>query len=218
MSDSPPPFTPFLLAAPLLPPIPLLQRLVDALVRQVVTRHAAAFARLAPLGNATILIEPTDLPIGFALRPGEQPPRVELVSGIESATALATIRGPMLLLLDLLQGRLDGDAAFFTRDLTIEGDTEAVLLLRNVLDGAGIDLVQDALPSALPTPVRNRAAAALAGAERLLRRAAADLDRIAAAIAAPTTARVNHQQMAIDELSGRLDRLQRRAVRRAETA
>lgn len=217
MSKLPPPFTPFLLAAPLVPPVPLLQRLVDAMVRQIVDRRAAAFARLAALGDAVILVRPTDLPIGFALHPGAHPPRVEVFRGDAHGPARATVTGPMLLLLDLLQGRLDGDAAFFTRDLTIEGDTETVLLLRNVLDGAGIDLAEDLVPGSLPSPVRRRAVVVLSGAERLLRRVAADLDRLAAAIIAPTEARLDRQQSRIDELSDQLSRLQRRVLRRSET-
>ena len=124
MPEAPPPLSPFLLAAPLLPPVAVLQRCVDFVVRQVAQRHAAAFARLAAIGDAIILIQPTDLPIGFALHPGARPPRVELLRDGEGTAARATIRGPMLLLPDLRQGRLDGDAAFFTRAPTIEGESE----------------------------------------------------------------------------------------------
>jgi predicted lipid carrier protein YhbT len=46
----------------------------------------------------------------------------------------ARIAGTFLTLLDMVDGRLDGDALFFTRDLIIEGDTEAVVVLRNALD------------------------------------------------------------------------------------
>lgn len=216
MAHPPPPFTPFLFVAPLLPPVAVLQRCVDFVVSRVAERHAAAFARLAAIGDAVILVQPTDLPIGFALHPGARPPRVELVRNGEESAARATIHGPMLLLLDLLQGRLDGDAAFFTRDLTIEGDTEVVLLLRNALDGAGIELTDDIVPRALPEPVRRRLTAGLVGAERLLRRAAGDLDRIAAAVVAPAEARLARQQAQIEALSDGLARLQRKSVRRAE--
>lgn len=41
----------------------------------------------------------------------------------------------------MIHGTLDGDALFFARDLVIEGDTEAVLALRNALDDAEIDLL-----------------------------------------------------------------------------
>lgn len=37
-------------------------------------------------------------------------------------------------LLGMIDGRYDGDALFFTRDLSVQGDTEAVVCLRNALD------------------------------------------------------------------------------------
>ncbi len=45
----------------------------------------------------------------------------------------------MLVLIGLLDGTYDGDALFFTRDLVIEGDTAAVLALRNAIEDANLD-------------------------------------------------------------------------------
>ena len=39
-----------------------------------------------------------------------------------------------MLLLELMDSEEDGDAAFFSRDLEVIGDTEAVVRLRNALD------------------------------------------------------------------------------------
>jgi predicted lipid carrier protein YhbT len=44
----------------------------------------------------------------------------------------------------MIDGSLDGDALFFSRDLRISGDTEAVVTLRNALDdldGSVVDTV-----------------------------------------------------------------------------
>ena len=49
----------------------------------------------------------------------------------------------MLTLLALLEGRIDGDAMFFARSLSITGDMEAMLALRNALDDSGFDLPRD---------------------------------------------------------------------------
>jgi predicted lipid carrier protein YhbT len=57
--------------------------------------------------------------------------------------AAATIRGNLRDLLALLEGRMDGDALFFSGTLSVEGDIEAVLMLRNALDGAEIDVLRD---------------------------------------------------------------------------
>jgi predicted lipid carrier protein YhbT len=45
----------------------------------------------------------------------------------------------------MVEGRLDGDALFFSRDLSIEGDVEAVVALRNAIDGEGLNILQDAV-------------------------------------------------------------------------
>ena len=44
----------------------------------------------------------------------------------------------------MIDGSLDGDALFFSRDLRVSGDTEAVVALRNALDdfeGSALDSV-----------------------------------------------------------------------------
>ncbi|MDO5706141.1 MAG: sterol-binding protein [Paracoccus sp. (in: a-proteobacteria)] len=64
----------------------------------------------------------------------------------------ARIAGPV----GMLHGRCDGDALLFSRDLTSEGDTEAVLALRNALDDAGLDLSEELaqMSGPLATPLR----------------------------------------------------------------
>jgi predicted lipid carrier protein YhbT len=49
----------------------------------------------------------------------------------------------MLRLVDLLEGGLDGDALFFSRDIEIEGDTGAVLALRNAVESEEIVLFEE---------------------------------------------------------------------------
>ncbi|WP_255542362.1 hypothetical protein [Azospirillum sp. INR13] len=71
------------------------------------------------------------------------------------------------------RGRIDGDALFFRRELTISGDTALILALRNTLDGEDeMDLMADAASIAGP----------LARALPVLRRNAGPvLDRVEAA-------------------------------------
>jgi predicted lipid carrier protein YhbT len=56
----------------------------------------------------------------------------------------ARIAGPFVALIGLANGSFDGDALFFSRDITIEGDIEAIVALRNAMDDAGVNLVEDA--------------------------------------------------------------------------
>jgi predicted lipid carrier protein YhbT len=50
----------------------------------------------------------------------------------------------------LVDGTYDGDALFFSRDIAVDGDIEAVLALRNAVDDASIDLLHEAAAWAGP--------------------------------------------------------------------
>ena len=106
-------------------------------------RHGAVFDRLSALGRKSVRIEPSGLPLAFLLTLAPAPAGARLRLAGHGEAADAVIRGPLSVLLDLLEGRLDGDALFFSRQLTIEGDTEVILALRNAVDGEDIDLVAD---------------------------------------------------------------------------
>ncbi|WP_049973830.1 SCP2 domain-containing protein [Azospirillum sp. B4] len=136
-----------------LPPLPLLgqplagpaaARLCQWAFARLRRRHAAAFDRLETLGGKAFLIDPSDLPVRFLLRPaGDNPGLAPIAEGQVAPPAAATLRAPLGALLALLEGRVDGDSLFFSRQLMIEGDMEAVLILRNAVDGAGIQLDAD---------------------------------------------------------------------------
>ena len=64
---------------------------------------------------------------------------------VRDVQLLVECRPPNELLREVLEGRLDGDALFFSRDLAIEGDTAAVVALRNAIDNEELDLVSEAM-------------------------------------------------------------------------
>lgn len=138
-------FSPALLLGFALRPLPMapLQRLLSLAARTMARRHPEVFARLRPLGGVAIAIDATDLPFLFEFRPNAAEEQLRMVRRGARLGADATIRGPLSALLALLQGQCDGDALFFSRTLTIEGDMASVLALRNAIDGAAIDLVAD---------------------------------------------------------------------------
>lgn len=153
----------------------LLARLLGLLAE----RHPRAFDALREMPDARVLIEPVDAPVALLMRVGHDlslhalPRGADGVGEATDAMADAVIRGPYARLLDLLEGRIDGDALFFRRELSISGDTALILALRNTLDGEEeMDLVADAASIAGP----------LARALPVLRRNAGPvLDRIEAA-------------------------------------
>ena len=151
----PPPLSPVLLAGLVTRPLSprLLQPILDGVLTVLKRRHPDLFGRLSCLSVPLFLIDPVDLPLVFLLDANPNRPRLT-ISRKSDGRAGAVIRGPLVTLIDLLEGNVDGDALFFSRGLSIEGDTEAIVALRNAVDDADINLRRDLLaflgPLALP--------------------------------------------------------------------
>ena len=128
-----------LLARPL--PLTPLEWGVAASLTRVFAQHTGMFDRLGDNAFKRYGIEPTDLPFAFILTPDPAGPRIEALRSLKGHDVAARIAGPFLVLLDMVRGRLDGDALFFSRDIVVEGDMEAVVALRNALDAEAVDIV-----------------------------------------------------------------------------
>lgn len=131
-------------------PLAPLSLLLGRVIASAVAHHAALFARLGPEAEKRFLLDPVDLPMAFLLRPSRAGPRLEALSRSAARPWDCRIAGRLAALLGLIHGTYDGDALFFSRDLTIEGDTAAALALRNALDDAEIDLLDELLRSLGP--------------------------------------------------------------------
>lgn len=90
-------------------------------------------------------------------------------------------------LLNLLDGKVDGDALFFSRSLTVEGDTEALLTLRNAMDSDDIDLIREILSSF--GPLQTPLASMLPFGKRLFHRLSQDMTTITHAMTSPLSRR-----------------------------
>lgn len=202
-----PPLSPVLLAGFALRPLPpaLLQPFLTLGMTLVRRRHPDLFERLSGVGATRFLIAPTDLPFAFLLVADAAAPALRAVDA--DTPADATIRGSLLTLVDLLEGRLDGDALFFSRDLAVEGDTGAIVALRNAVDDAEIDLAADVL-SALG-PASRPAEWVASRARDVFRRAERDLGALADALNAPARRRIAAQDAEIAALRAELDALRR---------
>lgn len=126
-------------------PIPLLQLFCNLGLEAIRRSHPLMFQRMGPLEGAWFAILPQDTSLMFFLRASSFSPRLLALKQDtpHPHTPSATITAPLAVLLDMLSGRADGDAVFFGRDLRITGDMEAVLALRNALDGAAINPSED---------------------------------------------------------------------------
>lgn len=133
-------------------PLPLmpLEMALGRLVEGILERHPDLVGRLAEDTPRRIAIAPSDLPFIIVLETGNANIALKLMR-TRDTTFDACISGPLLALMGLVEGTYDGDALFFSRDLSIEGDMEAVLALRNAIDGADIDLLGEAA-ACLGTP------------------------------------------------------------------
>lgn len=217
MTPLQPPLSPALLAGLLLPPVP--QALIDrALVRAlkaVLARHPKLFSRLpdwsgkerAPL----LVIDPVDLPLSLAFVADKTQPALRVAAAGDEDLALAVVRGPVEDLIDLAEGRVDGDALFFSRDLVFEGDTEIVVALRNALDGAEIKLADLV---ALPQPLARVGLMAGRVMTAVYRRAERDLDLLRNAALRPAVRRADGQASKIAKLESRIEELEIRLRRK----
>ncbi len=122
----------------------VLARAVDALMRRMERAHPKLFQNLARLKPSIVHVEPSDIPHRFELKyGGDEKAKVRILQKWDQGTADAHVKGNLDILLNLLEGRIDGDALFFTRGLVITGDTAAIVALRNTLDREEIDLFAD---------------------------------------------------------------------------
>ena len=188
-----PPLSPVLLAGFLARPLPpaVLQPALDAAMKRINRRHPQLFERLEGWGAPVYVIDPTDLPLVFVLTADAQNPRVQARRSACDVAPAATIRGAAQALVELLEGRVDGDTLFFSRALEIDGDTEAVVALRNALDGAEIDLIDDFTSAfgLFERPLRH----VVRLGQGVFRRFSADLADVHRALLAPTQNKIERQ-------------------------
>lgn len=123
-------------------PLPLLplQLVLGGVLQRIHRRNPGIFERLGDHARARFGIKPIDLPFAFVVEAAT--PRLSVVRDLPRDLD-ARISASLANLLALLEGRVDGDALMFSRELVIEGDVEAVLALRNAIDDAQLDLVAE---------------------------------------------------------------------------
>jgi len=119
------------------------QPLLTRVVRRIASGHPSLFARLGDYQKADFVIDPIEFPFALHLRPDPDDLAFRAVTRPVELQPVAVIRGRFLLLLELIDAEQDGDAAFFSRELEITGDTEAVVRLRNALDDVDGSIAQD---------------------------------------------------------------------------
>lgn len=118
------------------PPLPLflLQPVLTFVVQKVASDNPSVFNRLGVHQKSRFLIDAYGLPFLLLLRPDPEDLLFRAFPRRARPQSDAYIGGRFLDLFGLVDGGEDGDALFFSRDLDVTGNTEAVVCLRNALD------------------------------------------------------------------------------------
>jgi O2-independent ubiquinone biosynthesis accessory factor UbiT len=217
MPDITPPFSPGLLAGILLRPVPdmVLNGLLSTACRQIRQLHPDLLDRLQADQTGIVVINITDLRISLSLSLSPDGPGLRLATPPDRHDAVAKINGALQALVDLMEGRVDGDALFFSRELQFEGDTEIVVALRNCLDGADIRIT-DLVP--LPLFLSSLRPGITGGLARLHDAAWQDMELIRSAATARLERSGRQQAKKIARLESRLSELEKTSARSKRTA
>ena len=145
---------------------------LTAALRRAARVNPDAFERLGDYRDAVFVIAPAEAPVDFILEPTGPRGRISAVPRDGAVTGVARISGPLLQLLGVFDGSLDADAAFFRREIRIQGDMEAMTALHNVMDAAEFQLIDLApTPAILRAPLGRALSVGAAFARRVLERA-----------------------------------------------
>jgi putative protease len=179
-------------------PQPIVAALVRRLTRTLPRRQPALARRMAELDGKRLLIVPDELSYAFLISfPGGEV-RIELVDPATPPETEAQMRGPLRLFYDLVRGGRDGDALFFSRELSVNGDMAVAVTLRNAMDGAGVDLFAEFLN--MPGPLGP-----------VLRGAGALVDRTAGIVLGPLAGRAARLEQEVSSLRAELRRVKEAA-------
>ena len=116
-----------------IPPI-VVQPILSRMMRKIVRDKPSLFDRIGTHQHKGFLIDPRNMGFVLLLRPDPRQACLKIYRRKHVPDYDAKISGSFLTLFRLFDGQEDGDALFFTRELSIEGDTEAIVCLRNAID------------------------------------------------------------------------------------
>lgn len=125
-------------------PVALAERIGQLAFARMIGRHRRLLDRLGDHAGSVFAFAPSDIPFEFAVIPREG--TVKAARPGRQLDFDVKLSGPVVLLLALAEGRVDGDAEFFGRQIAVEGDMEAMLALRNALENEAIDFTRDLAP------------------------------------------------------------------------
>jgi predicted lipid carrier protein YhbT len=134
-------------------PLPFIQKFLSHSMFSMLKKHPKIFDKISK-DNYSFIIYPYDLPFKFYMEPTNNP-KLIAIHKKEDIISSATIKGSLVNLLKMLEGKLDGDAAFFSKEIIIEGSTQASVALRNAIDSEDVNIINDLTSSISNDVFRN---------------------------------------------------------------
>ncbi len=192
-------FSPTIIAGIVLRPLP--HTFIDVFIQKIsqtlCQNHPAVIKRLTPIIGTHFLIRPIDLPYSIDLLVKDNALEARLCND-ETINPDVSISGSLLALTDMLRSNADGDALFFSREISVEGDTEALLTLRNALDSEDIHFKEELLE--MFGPLRKPVGLIANNMEHVISHIKNDMEQIAEAITSPLSIQKNILQADVEEL------------------
>jgi predicted lipid carrier protein YhbT len=113
-------------------------------IKNMFVKHPKIFNKISSDSkDVLIAISPVDIPYIFMIIINNHKPDMFVVKSNSKIYFDAKITGNLKDLLMLFEGKIDGDAAFFSQKLKIEGNTTLILKIRNAIDSEEIDILKD---------------------------------------------------------------------------
>ncbi len=123
-------------------PFRVIQFFLKRAMEVMQNKHSNIFDRLS-YDDLSFVIDAYDLPFVFYMQPNKNNPTLIAIRRTENIKSSSTIKGSLTDLLRLFEGKLDADAAFFSKEIIIEGSTAASVALRNAIDSQDMNIIED---------------------------------------------------------------------------
>jgi len=123
----------------------LLSLALRRIANRIYQQHPDAAERLEDISGTCFLVTITNLPFRCLITLYSQHVTVDCNLRY-SPRADVSVSGNYQALAQIFEGDADADSLFFSRDIQIQGNIEALVTLRNALDNEDIDIVSELTP------------------------------------------------------------------------
>ncbi len=123
---------------------PILQTGINKLTKLFLQQHPKVITKMAEFSPARLVLVPADMPFCFFVEFTKDSLQINIIdSNAYSGSNLTIVTASLEVFIKMLEGDLDGDALFFSRQLMVEGDTTIVVALRNILEAESVNIKKD---------------------------------------------------------------------------